>query len=532
MGYELIAAVDLGSNSFRLQVGRVVDDQIYPLDSLKESVRLASGLTKARTLDEASRARALQALSRFGERLRGFAPEAVRAVATDTLRVAKNAPEFLADAEAALGFPIEIIPGQEEARLIYTGVIHSLPAARHKRLVVDIGGGSTEVIIGRGAAPKLLESLHMGCVNFSLRFFPDGEVDKKSLHAAELAAAATLSGIAQTFSRHGWREAVGSSGSARALADLLELNQLNPNAGTGITREGLRRLRALLLQAGNAARLQLEGLRSERVPVLAGGLAIMNAVFETFAIEHMNYAGGALRLGVLYDLLGRTHQDDMRETTVAQLMRRYQIDTRQAERIEKSARRFLAQLRGNGGKKTVKTDLRGEDALFLAWAACLHEIGISISHGAYHKHGAYILSFADLPGFSARERNRLSRLVLSHRGKLEKLAMLFPVPDGYGIGHGVDDRERHERQLIFSLRLAVLLHRGRDPQVQDPSEFCRVHHEHKGKGEEEKFVLELPPHWLEKHPLSAMGLEEEKNAWQRVGIEFEIREEPLREDAA
>ncbi|MCL2830058.1 MAG: exopolyphosphatase [Betaproteobacteria bacterium] len=516
MAYELIAAVDLGSNSFRLQVGRVVENQIYPLDGLKEPVRLASGLTKTNELDEDSRMRALQTLARFGERLRRFSPETVRAVATNTLRVAKNTAGFLAEAEATLGFPIEIISGHEEARLIYVGVTHALPPARHRRLVVDIGGGSTEAIIGSGHSPRLLESLHMGCVNYSLRFFPEGEVNKKSMRTAELSAAATLSGIAQAYLHCGWREAIGSSGSAHALSDLLEQNGLNPNSETGITREGLQRLRALLLQAGNTARLKLEGLRSERVPVLAGGLAIMNAVFETLDIEHMRYADGALRLGVLYDLLGRTHHDDMRDTTVAQLMDRYQVDMRQAERVERSACHFLAQLHGEEKKKPKKTGTRAEESLFLAWAARLHEIGISVSHGAYHKHGAYILSFADLPGFSAREQHRIAWLVLYHRGKLDKLTQLFPMMGA----HKISEHKREEQLMVFSLRLAVLLHRGRNPQMS-PSGFCRVRHEHREEGE--KFILELSPGWLEEHPLSAVELEDERSSWQRVGIELEIR---------
>lgn len=238
MSYELIAAVDLGSNSFRLQVGRVLDDQIYPLDSLKEPVRLASGLTSDKLLDLASQERALDALGRFGERLRGFQPEAVRVVATNALRVAKNAYAFLPQAEAALGFPIEIIGGREEARLIYIGAAHSLPLANHKRLVVDIGGGSTEFIIGKKVTPLVMESLYMGCVSYTLRFFPDGRIDKKRFRDAELAAAREVQAIASDYQRFGWSEAIGSSGSARAIADLLEMNNLNPGGVSGITREG------------------------------------------------------------------------------------------------------------------------------------------------------------------------------------------------------------------------------------------------------------------------------------------------------
>jgi len=344
MGYEQIAAVDLGSNSFRLQVGRVLDDQIYPLDSLKEPVRLASGLTAEKLLDAASQERALAALRCFGERLRGFQPEAVRVVATNALRVAKNAGDFLPLAEVALGFPIEIIGGREEARLIYIGAAHSLPSVEHKRLVVDIGGGSTEFVIGKKIEPQLMESLYMGCVSYTLRFFPGGKVDKKHFREAEMAAAQEIETIARDYQRFGWREAIGSSGSARAIADLLEMNHLNPDGASGITRQGLDTLRNLMLRAGSAEAMDLEGLRTDRLPVLPGGIAIMCAVFSGLGIEHMSYADGALRLGVLYDLLGRFHHRDMRDSTVLQFMRRYQVDGLQAERVESTVLKLLGQL--------------------------------------------------------------------------------------------------------------------------------------------------------------------------------------------
>ena len=246
--YSTIAAVDLGSNSFRLQVARIVDDQIYPLDSLKETVRLASGLNADNQLNAEAQARALACLKRFNERLRSLPPEAVRAVGTNTFRVAKNADAFLAAAEAALGFPIDIIAGREEARLIYLGVSHALPISSAKRLVVDIGGGSTECIIGDGFEPREMESLYMGCVSFTQRFFSDGKISKGALQKAELAARAETQAIAAGFAADHWNEAVGSSGTARALADILEQNGWSPS---GITAEGLEKLRSFLIKAGD-----------------------------------------------------------------------------------------------------------------------------------------------------------------------------------------------------------------------------------------------------------------------------------------
>lgn len=494
MAYELIAAVDLGSNSFRLQVGRVLDDQIYPLDSLKESVRLASGLTGEKRLDAASQQRALVALRRFGERLRGFQPETVRVVATNALRVAKNAAEFLPEAEAALGFPIEIIGGREEARLIYIGAVHSLPAVEHRRLVVDIGGGSTEFIVGRGVEPQLMESLYMGCVSYSLRFFPDGKVDKKRFREAEVAAAREIQTIAHDYLDCGWQESIGSSGTARALADLLELNDLNPGGVSGITRQGLETLRSLLARAGSAEALNLQGLRADRMPVVPGGLAIMCAVFSELGVEHMGYADGALRLGVLYDLLGRFHRHDMRDSTTLQFMRRYQVDERQVRRVEATALALLVQL------IDIDAPEHENDVRFLKWAVGLHEIGISVAHNSYHKHGAYILNFADMPGFSKKDQGRLAMIVLGQRGKLEKLTAL-PQSDATW-------------RLVFCLRLAAMLHRSRDDLALPD---VRVRHGASG------YQLELPGDWLAANPLSAAVLADEAVAWQRVGSGLRVK---------
>ena len=491
MIYETVAAVDLGSNSFRLQVGRVVDEQIYPLDSMKEPVRLASGLTADKRLDEASQERALHALRRFGERLRGLDKGAVRVVATNTLRVAKNALEFLPQAEAALGFPIEIIAGREEARLIYLGASHSLPIASHKRLVVDIGGGSTEFIIGKRYEPLLMESLYMGCVSYTMRFFPDGKIDKKRLREAQIAAAKEIELIAHDYQKLGWKEAVGSSGSARAIADVLELNALNPNGESGITRIGLERLCHLLIKAGSAQDLDLPGVKSDRLPVLPGGIAIMSAIFEELGLERMIYADGALRLGVLYDLLGRFHHQDMRDATVNQFRRRYQVEKGQVERVEKTALAAFKQLGG------LEQDSQFQ---YLLWACKLHEIGISVAHSAYHKHGAYILTFADMPGFSKKEQSRLAMLVLSHRGKLEKLAAMMTSEE--------------EWRGVFCLRLAVLLHRTRDDRALP---FWQV------KLLPEGYELEIAGDWIKANPWTAEALREESLVWKQIGKTFVVK---------
>jgi exopolyphosphatase/guanosine-5'-triphosphate,3'-diphosphate pyrophosphatase len=303
--HETLAAVDLGSNSFHLQIGRVVDGQIYPLDAVREVVRLGGGLTAEKRIDRATQAAALEALAKFGERLRGFPRAAVRAVGTNALRVAKNAPQFLREARATLGFPIDVISGREEARLIYLGVAHALPSSSAKRLVIDVGGGSTEFIIGTGYDPLITESLYMGCVSYSLKYFAEGRIDKARMKAAELAARQEMAAMFRKYRETGWQEAVGSSGTARSIESILRANEL---AAEGVTREGLERLRSLLIKQERADPERIAGLRANRAPVLPGGVAIMSAVFDTLGLDSIKVSDGALRHGVLYDLLGRARR--------------------------------------------------------------------------------------------------------------------------------------------------------------------------------------------------------------------------------
>ncbi len=486
--YDTLAAVDMGSNSFRLEVVRVSGDQLYPLDSLKETVRLAGGLTDDKKLDEATQAGALACLQRFGERLRGLSPEAIRCVGTSALRIAKNANAFIRKAEEALGHPIEIVAGREEARLIYLGVAHSLPASEDKRLVVDIGGGSTEFIIGRGLEPHERESLHMGCVNFTQRFFANGIIDKAAMKTAETAARVEVERIANTFSKANWQQAIGSSGTARALREILEKNGLSER---GITADGLARLRSLLIKAGSADTLELAGLRGDRRPVIAGGFAIMSGLFAELGIEQMDVAETAMREGILYDLLGRFHKQDMRAATVDEFMRRYHIDTRQAARVKQVALTLLA-ANGAGSEN---------DECFLDWAARLHEIGLSVSHGGYHRHSGYILENADMPGFSRSDQARLALLARAQRGVLLKL------PE-FAAESGLSD---NDRLLVWLLRQAVILCRSRaDADVPD------VKVDVSGR----RIRLTLPGGWLEQHPLTQRALEEEAVHWHAVGIRY------------
>ena len=488
--HDTLAAVDLGSNSFHLQIGRVVDGQIYPLDAVREVVRLGGGLTSEKRIDRATQAAALEALAKFAERLRGFPRQAVRAVGTNALRIAKNAPQFLREARSVLGFPIEVISGREEARLIYVGVAHSLPAAAHRRLVVDIGGGSTEFIIGTGVEPQLTESLYMGCLSYSLKYFPDGKIDKPRMKSAELAARQELAGIINAYRAAGWDEAVGSSGTARSMENILRENGF---ANEGLTRDGLERLRSVLIKHEKADPDRIAGLRPNRAPVLPGGVAIMSAVFDELAIESMKVSDGALRHGVLYDLLGRVEHRDMREATVAQFMRRYHVDAAQAERIKNLSLVIYDALAPDADRE------EDADRQMLQWSARLAEIGLSIAHAQYHKHSSYVLSNADMPGFSRMEQVRLARIVLAHRGKLGKM-------QDAGL-------EAADWKLVFALRTASLILRSR---TDGRLPFLRVAADAGG------FAIDLPQSWLDENPLSAAALDSETDHWKSVGMKLAV----------
>jgi exopolyphosphatase/guanosine-5'-triphosphate,3'-diphosphate pyrophosphatase len=487
---ETLAAVDLGSNSFHLVIGRVVEHQIYPLDAVREVVRLGGGLTAEKRIDRATQAAALEALAKFAERLRGFARQRVRAVGTNALRVAKNASQFLREARAVLGFPIEVISGREEARLIYLGVAHALPVSTQRRLVVDVGGGSTEFIIGTGLESQLTESLYMGCLSYSLKYFGEGRIDKARMKAAELAARQELAGILHAYRGAGWDEAVGSSGTARSIENILRENGF---AAEGLTREGLEKLRALLIKHERADPDKIGGLRPNRAPVLPGGVAIMQAVFDELGIEAMKVSEGALRHGVLYDLLGRVEHRDMREVTVTQFMRRYHCEPAQAERMKSLALTIYDALTP-GAERDEDADRQ-----LLEWSARLAEIGLSIGHADYHKHSAYVLSNADMPGFSRMEQARLARIVLAHRGKLRKM-------QDAGL-------EGADWKLVFALRVAALILRSRtDTRLP----FLRVAADAGG------FAIDLPQSWLDDNALSAAALESETDHWKSVGMKLVV----------
>ena len=491
-----LASIDLGSNTFRLSIGRVVrhgaSAQIYAEDKLRELVALANGLDDHMRIDSATVEQALAALRRFGERLRGFPPANVRAVATNTFRVARNAAEILPAAEQALGFPIEIISGQEEARLIYLGVIQDLPPSDHRRLVIDIGGGSTEFIIGRRGQPLELASLEMGCTTWTRQFFPQGRITPARMRQAILAARGALESISSRYRGTGWEEAYGSSGTAKGLLAVLTENGFNPR---DITLDGMEQLRDALERKGVVRLEDWAGLKAERVPVLPGGLAIMIAAFQELGIDRMQAGDGALRVGVLHDLLGRDLHQDQRDETVRQMRDRYQLDTAQAGRVRTLALQFFDQLGLEAGTETA--ELRRA----LGWTADLHEIGLAIARGDYHKHSAYILQHADMPGFSHDDQRLLAFLALGHQGRLAKVRSYAP------------DRARW--LALCCLRLAVLLLRRREPLGALPLRLD-VHAQH--------VCLHIQPGWLAARPLSGFQLKKEAAIWRKAGFVLEVVE--------
>lgn len=491
---QTLAAVDLGSNSFHMIVVRKDHGEFQVLDRMREMVQLGAGLDVRNRLSEESRARALACLERFGQRLRALPRGSVRVVGTNTLRKARGAAGFIREAERTLGHPIQVISGIEEARLIYLGVSHSLADKGGHRLVVDIGGGSTELIIGERAEPIQLESLYMGCVSMTQQYFADGPISKSALRAADVAAGLELEGIAGTFRTLGWTEAVGASGTAKSIARVVEEQGWSEN---GISRESLKKLRKALLDAGHAKKLSLKGLTKERAPIFAGGFVVLANTFEALGIEHMQVSEGSLREGVIYDLMGRIEHEDVRERSVHALCQRYHVDPNQAARVERTALALLQQVAADWGLEDE------HHAAALGWAARLHEVGLDIAHSQFQKHGAYVVEHADLLGFSRQEQQVLAALVRGHRRKLPT-AVFDALPNGLA---------ESALRLCLVLRLAVKLHRSRTSKPL-PELHLRV--------TENRLRLTFPDGWLASHPLTAIDLEREQDYLKSVDISAEF----------
>ena len=492
---EIIAAIDLGSNSFHMIVARLNNGQLMVIDKLREMVRLAEGITPEETLLPNVAQRAIACLERFGQRLRDFPPGSVRAVGTNTLRNASQAGDFLLQAESALGHPIDIITGVEEARLIYLGVSHGIAENNGQRLVMDIGGGSTELIIGEAFKPRYMESMEMGCVSMTRRFFSDGEINDSRIQAALLTATSEVAPHKKNFEQLGWQHVIGASGSIRAVrAVLIE----NGWSNEGIPIEGLRTLVQQLSTFKHITEITLPGLSPERAPVFLGGALVLLATFEKLNIEQMVVSDCALREGLIHDLQGRIQHEDTRTYSAANLAERYHVDREHAKHVELSALYMLNQL-----KESWSLDDEGYQN-WLSWAAQLHEIGLDIAHKHYHYHGSYIVEHSDLAGFSQQEQKRLACLIRLHRRKFQ-INLINQLPKRW---------QKSTLRMVIILRLAFILNRSRNSGPL--SEFLLY-----GKGK--NIQLFFPSDWLANHPLTQADLEQEAIYLDKAGVVLEYQ---------
>jgi exopolyphosphatase/guanosine-5'-triphosphate,3'-diphosphate pyrophosphatase len=492
------AAIDLGSNSFHMIIAREVDGQLQLLDRHKETVRLRMGLDAQGNLDNHAQERALACLTRFGQRLRGIQSQNIRAVGTNTLRLASNAGDFLLRAEAALGAQIDIIAGHEEARLIYLGVSHFLPSDDSQRLVVDIGGGSTEFIIGTHFNPHTMTSTEMGCVAISQTFDLTAHIDKAQFFHAVNACQLVLRPHVAKLRALGWDKAIGASGSIKAICDILNQNNWSND---GISLEGMYALRDALTSGKKLSEIKLAGLSDDRKPVIGGGLAVLIAAFELLDIKRMQVSAGALREGLILDKLGRVHHtQDAREASILSLIASSRIDSAQANRVADCAARFFKQVHIAWQLQHPTLPLEQ----LLRWAALSHEVGYFISSRKYRQHSAYILEHADLAGFNQEEQKLVAWLALYHRSKLNSKDMM-PLPEE------VSDVML---KLLVVLRLATRLHRGRENNLTLPN----LHVDGR------QMTLQFPPNWLTENPLTQLDLEIEAKRLEGAGFNLVLTE--------
>jgi exopolyphosphatase/guanosine-5'-triphosphate,3'-diphosphate pyrophosphatase len=492
---EIIAAVDLGSNSFHMIVGELRHGQLAIIDRIRETVRLAEGLSAKGDISVAARKRAFDCLSRFGERLRDMRAGSVRAAGTSTIRRAREDSSFMSEAEALLGHPIEVISGIEEARLVYNGVTHSLPPTEGMRLVTDIGGGSTEVILGHASEPRALESLHMGCVSMTEKFFPGGEITKTGFKQARMAARLELRPVKAFFRDATDIQAIGTSGTIRSTQAVAQALGL---IDSGITLRTIESLIAKVLEFQSVDDLSLKGLSERRAQVWPGGLSILAELLKTLRIEEMKISDGALREGLLYDLLGRLQHEDARERTIMAMASRYQIDSEQADRVADTARKLHQQSAETWG---IGRELSGK---MLDWASRLHEIGLDISHDGYQRHGAYIAEHADMPGLPQAEQRFLAVLIGGQRHRIDP-SQLEALPKSW---------RKPGLRLLMLLRLAVLLNRSRNA-AELPDVTVSVG--------DDSLSLGFDADWLADNPLTIADLERERDFLEQIGYELKVK---------
>lgn len=491
---ELYAAVDLGSNSFHLIIAEISNNQMHVIDSHKDMVRLANGLDDKGNLSDDKMDQAIDSLEKIGQRIQHIPKSHVRVVGTNTLRKAKNSHIFMSKASQALGKPIEIISGREEARILYLGVAHSLASHQGKRLVIDIGGGSTELIIGEEFNPLLRESLHMGCVSYTKKFFHNGEISLVQWQKAVLHARRQLVPIITRYIAMGWQLSIGASGTMRSTANVMAENGYSVGE---IEENGLNQLVAKCLSLEKIENLvQLNGLASRRAPVFIGGLAIIKALFESLPINYIQICSGALREGLVYDLSGRLHHNDIRKRTIDKLSNQFEIDKKQCQRVQECMDDLI---------QVSNLQLLPAQVELLSWAAQLHELGLNISHSHFEEHAAYILINADMPGFSQQEQRELAVLIALQRRKIQR----------DWLNKLSNQQNKFLKPLIIILRLAIVFNRPRikfSKVIKNISFMNNI------------VQLEFENDWLQDHPLTYADLLSETKYLDSMGIEMFIED--------
>lgn len=482
----MFAAVDLGSNSFRLHIAKHEGGSMRVVKSARDPIRLGAGFDENGNLTEQATQAAIECLKTFRLLLNNYSLDAVRVVATNTLRIARNASEFLPAAEQAIGYPIEIISGEEEGRLIYMGVASALAAPAEERLVIDIGGGSTELVLGRGNEIRHVESFSIGTVKHGLSFFPDGRIDDASFEAAILSARSYFEDAAPLYGPQHWSNAYGSSGTMRTISDVIAKNAIGDGS---LSLKNLEALKRRLINYGDVGSVDLAGLKSERVIAMVGGVAILAGIFQELRIKTLTAVDAGLRMGVLWDLQLRSIQHDRREQSVLDFMRRFRADENRANSIANTATMLFNLLK-------PENNTFGK---YLCWSALLHEIGLAISQTGYHKHAAYMVENADLAGFTAREQRLMGTLIVAQKGNLRKVSATLSDPDLV--------------KAILALRLAsIFMHARIDVDASD----LRI----KMKN---RIELELKRVWLARHPTVVYGIEKERGWWNEVGVDFIVK---------
>ena len=491
---QLLAAIDLGSNSFHIVVAQLNQGELRTVDILSDKVQLGAGINNRSILSDEAKQRGIDCLSRFAQRIKDIPKDSVRVVGTNALREAKNSREFIEEAENILGVPLEIIAGREEARLIYLGVSHTLADDKGSRLVIDIGGGSTEFIVGERFEPRAMESLHMGCVSFTKRYFSDDIISSKNFKRAHTSALQELQSIKHYYQELGWDSAVGSSGTIKAVRNACISKGYSEDK---ITKEALHSLREHILSYSHSSEIEIEGLKPERKKVLPAGIAILCAAFDALNIEEMSFSEGALREGVLYDMAGKLRHEDVRDRTINAIMQRYHVDQEHADRVEQTALLAWTQIKEDWQLSRKHYDM-------LSWASRTHEIGLTIAHSQFHKHSAYLLTHSDLPGFTTREQLQLATLVRGHRRK-------FPKDEFKALPKRLQEPYR---RLSILLRIAVVLHRSRSKDRLPAISFSI---------DNKKLMVEFPEGWLEHHPLTHADLEQEAEYLNNADIKLRFK---------